>query len=181
MRNLLALVTLSALLFASTAGAQTIGQTSGPVSVTLAWDPSPDPDVVNYNIYYGTNSRAYQVLVHVGNLTNATVSGLARGVTYYFTATALDSAGLESDYSNEVSYGVPALPPAPVLRLAIAPLNGALTLTWAGIPGSAYQLQTSSNLLTWSTLGTVTADTSGAVSFIDLVPLSATFYRVLAK
>jgi hypothetical protein len=77
-------------------------------SVTLSWDPSPDPSVVSYNVYYGVVSGAYTNVASAGAATILTISNLFDGVTYYFAATALDNFGLESDFSNEVSYRVPS-------------------------------------------------------------------------
>src|SRR5437588_11967925 len=79
-------------------------------SVTLVWNPSPGTNVAGYNVYYGVASRTYTNKVNVGNATNATVSGLIEGTTYYFAVTAYDTYGLESDYSNEMSYTVPITP-----------------------------------------------------------------------
>src|SRR5664280_2150206 len=62
-------------------------------SITLAWDPSPDPTVVGYNIYYCLVSRTYTNIVDVGNATNVTISGLIEGTTYYFAATAYNTLG----------------------------------------------------------------------------------------
>lgn len=73
------------------------------MSVTLAWDPNPEPDVVAYVIYYGTNSRAYPYATNVGNVTCATVHGLDPCTLYYFALTAVNQAGLESDFSLEVT------------------------------------------------------------------------------
>jgi hypothetical protein len=80
--------------------------TPGP-AVALAWDPSTDPTVMGYNVYYGTASRAYTNVVAAGSSTSAVVSNLAIGMTYYFAATTYTVAGLESDYSAEASYMVP--------------------------------------------------------------------------
>jgi hypothetical protein len=80
---------------------------SAQVSIDLSWQPSPDTNIMGYNIYYGTSSRTYTNEISVGNATSTTISGLAGGITYYFAATAYDSAGDESDYSNEISYNVP--------------------------------------------------------------------------
>ena len=72
-------------------------------SVTLVWSPSTDPNIASYNVYYGAASHSYTNLISAGNATNATISDLVEGVTYYFAATAVDNAGLESDYSNEAT------------------------------------------------------------------------------
>ena len=80
--------------------------TNGP-SVQLAWDPSTDPNVTNYNIYYGYAHAQYIIgPIPVGNVTNCTLTNLAFGwnTNYYFVGTAVDNAGLESDYSNEASF-----------------------------------------------------------------------------
>jgi hypothetical protein len=79
-------------------------------SVSLAWSPSPDTNVVGYRVYYGVASRTYTNMVDVGAATNATISGLVEGSTYYFAATAYNILGLESDYSAEVFYTVPGGP-----------------------------------------------------------------------
>lgn len=76
-------------------------------SVTLAWDPNPEPDVSSYVVYYGTNSRAYPNSTNVGNVTTATVYGLKEGRTHYFAITARNTSGLESDFSNEVTNAIP--------------------------------------------------------------------------
>jgi hypothetical protein len=76
-------------------------------SVTLAWNASTDPSVAGYNVYYGGASGAYTNEICAGNATNATISGLVQGTTYYFAATTYTSSGMESPFSSEVSYLVP--------------------------------------------------------------------------
>ena len=87
---------------------------SNSPSVTIRWIPSTDQDVVAYNVYQGTASGCYvNVTTYQGpvGLTNAVVTGLTRGATYYFAVTAIDMLGLESVFSNEVSYKVPKVNP----------------------------------------------------------------------
>ncbi|HLP77369.1 MAG TPA: tandem-95 repeat protein [Candidatus Paceibacterota bacterium] len=79
------------------------------MSVTVTWSPSPDTNVIGYNVYYGGASRSYTNKTDVGSATNVTINGLVNGVTYYFAATAYNILGIESDYSAEVSYTVPSL------------------------------------------------------------------------
>ncbi len=82
-------------------------------SVTLAWDASPDANVTGYRIYYGAAPASYTNSITVGNITNTQIASLVEGMTYFFAATAFDASGLESDFSNETSYSVPATPVAP--------------------------------------------------------------------
>lgn len=77
-------------------------------SVTLAWDANPEPDVSAYVIHYGTSSRQYPYSTNVGNVTTATVYGLKEGTNYYFAVTAVNTSGLESNYSNEVTNAIPS-------------------------------------------------------------------------
>lgn len=77
--------------------------------VTLSWEPpttnvdgSPVTDLAGYRIYYGLSSRNYSWVIDVGNVTTYKIENLSPN-TYYFTVTAYDTSGNESDYSNEVS------------------------------------------------------------------------------
>ncbi len=73
-------------------------------SVTLTWNPSSDTNAVGYKVYCGVASGVYTNAVAVGNTTTATISGLAAGVTYYFSATTVDASGIESPFSNEATF-----------------------------------------------------------------------------
>ncbi len=81
---------------------------SGIQSVTLAWNPVSNANVASYKVYYGSASRNYTNVTSVGNVTNATISGLTDGATYYFATTILSTSGLESGYSSELSYTPPS-------------------------------------------------------------------------
>ena len=65
-------------------------------------DDSALTDLGGYKIYYGTSSGNYTQEVNVGNVNTYTLT-LADGATYYFTVTAYDTLGNESEYSNEVN------------------------------------------------------------------------------
>jgi hypothetical protein len=94
-------------------------------SVTLAWDPSPDHDVVGYRLHHGAFSRHYPNTIDTGASTMGTISNLVAGVTYYFAVTAYNSAGLESLPSAEISYTVP---PPTRLQIVSAPASQTATL-----------------------------------------------------
>src|SRR5262245_12479422 len=76
-------------------------------SVTVAWDPDPNPNVTGHKVYYGTVSSTYTSSVTASSSTNAVITGLVEGTTYYIAATALDNLGQESDFSGEISYFTP--------------------------------------------------------------------------
>ena len=77
-----------------------------PAQVTLVWDASAEPTVAGYKVYYGTASRNYTSVADAAKNSTATISGLTQGQKYYFAVTAYASSGLESSYSNEVTYAV---------------------------------------------------------------------------
>jgi hypothetical protein len=75
--------------------------------LTIEWDPNAEPDLAGYKIYYGYSSGVYVYVIDVGNSTNHTITSLEPGQMYFFTATAYNIAGYESDYAEEISYTVP--------------------------------------------------------------------------
>jgi hypothetical protein len=78
--------------------------TAHALSVTLAWDPSaPNEDVAGYKIYFGTESQNYATVIDVRNATMKSVTTLKKGMVYYFAATAYNSYGVESSFSEEVA------------------------------------------------------------------------------
>lgn len=83
-------------------------ETANAATVTLAWDPNPEPTVAGYRLYYGTSSGYYTNSVDVAASTRATISALIEGMTYYMAVTAYDTSGNQSGYSNEIVYTVPA-------------------------------------------------------------------------
>lgn len=83
-----------------------VASTTSFRSVQLAWDASPSAGITNYRVYYGVASRTYTNHVNAGTNLTVGVSNLQAGVTFWFSATAL-AHGMESDYSEELSYTVP--------------------------------------------------------------------------
>jgi len=82
-------------------------------SVTLAWDASPSPEVTSYRIYFGTNAGSYAFVTNAGlELTQTVV--VPHSGRWFFAATAVDTNGLESAFSNEVQWE--ARPVAPTVK-----------------------------------------------------------------
>jgi uncharacterized protein (TIGR02145 family) len=79
--------------------------TAGNQQVTLIWYKNSETDVVKYQIYGGTSSNPTTKIDSTSNIGDTTkiITGLTNGITYYYRITAVDSAGLVSDYSNSVN------------------------------------------------------------------------------
>ena len=144
-------------------------------SITLAWNQSTDPTVAGYNIYYGGASGNYTNTLSVGNATNATITGLAQGTTYYFAATTYDSSGMESQFSSEVSYTIPILAG---VQFSVTPTRQFI-LTVTGPIGHTYDILATQDFKTWTVIGTVTVGAGGSLNFTDTnaASFSRRFYR----
>ncbi len=72
-------------------------------SVYLTWQKNGEADVKIYRIYGGNSSNARIQIDSVYQPDSTkTIMNLTNGLTYYFRITAVDTAGNESDLSNEV-------------------------------------------------------------------------------
>lgn len=138
------------------------------VSVALAWDKNPEPDISHYTLYWGNLSGSYQWCTNAGNHTNVTVKGLLEGSNYCFVVTASNTSGLESGPSNEVCYQPPG--PIPIVPRSLFMLassegtnqNEKLTLKLSESEGT---------LTNWHEIGSFTLTNDA--------PTNQTFYRAL--
>lgn len=80
-------------------------------SATLSWTPptqnedgTPLTNLAGYRIYYGTESGNYTRTVSIPNpgISTYTIDGLTPN-TYFFVSTAVNTVGVESNYSNETT------------------------------------------------------------------------------
>ncbi|UCE05504.1 MAG: fibronectin type III domain-containing protein [bacterium] len=72
-------------------------------TIIVQWLPNSELDLAGYNVYYGKASRSYSNSIPAGLSTECTISNLQPGYEYFFAVTAYDTAGNESQYSEEVS------------------------------------------------------------------------------
>jgi hypothetical protein len=90
-------------------------------------DGSVLTDLAGYKIYYGTATGTYDLgPIDIADPTalSYVVTGLANDTTYYFVATAYNTNGVESQYSNEATKTTAPLAPNPPLNLTVNPENG---------------------------------------------------------
>jgi hypothetical protein len=78
--------------------------------MTLAWDPNSEMDIVKYNLYIRANSSGSFSLLDDLTLAEIDpdnpqfmVTDMESDVTYDFVVTAVNDAGVESYFSNDVS------------------------------------------------------------------------------
>lgn len=151
------LYTLPILLLLLCGAAQAIA-----ADVSLAWDASISPNIAGYKVYVGNSSRTYGSPISIGNQTSYTVTGLSSG-TYYFTVTAFDVDGNESDYSNEVSQAIGGSDTTPPVISGVTSSNigtSGATISWTTDETADTQVEYG----TTAAYGSTTARNSGMVT-----------------
>jgi len=155
-------------------------------TVTLAWDASSGTNAIaNYKVYYGAASATYTNSVAAGTNLTVSVSNLVVGTTYYFAATAVDTSGLESDYSTEVSTMIAPPNQPPTLNtpadVIVNENAGQQTVNLSGISsGAANESQTLTITASSSNTGvvpnpTVTYTSPNATGSIRFTPVANTY------
>lgn len=83
-------------------------------TAALSWNPGDDT-VAGHKIYYGTSPRdgdcppaGYERNVTTGKDANYTLNDLDPGRTWYFSVSALNAAGKESCFSEEMKKEIPS-------------------------------------------------------------------------
>jgi len=85
-------------------------------TATLAWTPSSSTDLTGYKLYCGTLSRTYDQIFTIGKQTSFSVNTLQAGKTYYFALTSYNSRGLESGFSEEITWTAQIVNTPPVAK-----------------------------------------------------------------
>jgi hypothetical protein len=144
--------------------------------LSLTWEPSPDPAVAGYVIYFGPSGAAAPQRQDVGNTTTTVVGNLQPGLTYSLYLTAYDSATIESDPSNVIEYTVPSATNSIPVQLVLAvqaAAGGPIRLLVTGPPGLLCEVLASADMLDWSVVDEVTISEDGTLEWID--PESSAF------
>ena len=125
-------------------------------SVGLSWNSSVSPNLADYRIYRGvTSGGPYNFLTSPGLADTYTDYNVQAGQSYYYVATAVNTAGVESGYSDETAASLPsavlrtatigltapqAPPPVTLSSLACSPTSigsGATTTCTVALSGAA--------------------------------------------
>ncbi len=93
-RKMYRIVTLmNLLIFAGSISAQ---------NMMITWDANPEADLSGYKVYYGPASRSYDTAVDVGSSLEFSFDNIGGPEELYVAVTAYDTAGNESDFSEEL-------------------------------------------------------------------------------
>jgi hypothetical protein len=146
---------------------------SEAASYQLAWNSNPEPDIIGYKLHVGTASRAYTRSYSIAS-PNAIISDLPDAPVYYFAVTAVNSAGLESGYSSEVST---LNPNTPALTTTLSATS--LQISVNAPQGTVVRFDASTNLYDWQFLANRTANSQGVAVLNQSrsAMLPARFYR----
>lgn len=73
----------------------------------ITWQPNTEADLVGYVVYYGTAERPQRYRIEVGRQTEHLIQNLPAGETYSISVTAVDTAGNESLFSEQIAARIP--------------------------------------------------------------------------
>ena len=102
--------------------AMAVPSTEAPVK--FAWDISAEENIAGYRLHYGLESGVYTEIVDLGMVPTGPEGDPQAHLTgpipfpfgtYFLAVTAYNTYGLESDYSNEISFTTKS-PPSPPSR-----------------------------------------------------------------
>jgi hypothetical protein len=106
-------------------------------TISIAWDPNPEPNVMGYVVYVGNSPGNYTAMYDVGNATTFDFANAVPGATYHMAVQAYASATNVSPLSANLSITLSAVPTVPT---NLAPANTTTsvtpTYTWSAVPNA---------------------------------------------
>lgn len=78
-------------------------------AVTINWTASTSPGIAGYDVFRATNPSGPYTQINSSLVTGTTFkdTSVTAGITYYYVATAVNSSGVQSSYSSQVSATIP--------------------------------------------------------------------------
>jgi hypothetical protein len=145
----------------------------------VEWQPSPDPTVTGYAVYYGVTGGPLTNRVDVGLATSAVMGQLTVSTTYSFYAVAYNASHAESDPSNFFLYTAQAISS---LKLSESQEGGG-SVSFDVAPGTACHVEYTDTLApaNWQLLTAAIGDSNGVVNVVDtaVAPGGSRFYRAV--
>jgi fibronectin type 3 domain-containing protein len=153
-------------------------------SVELSWTASPSPNIVAYQVYFGTRSGVYVNSAMFADVSDVLIPGLNSGQTYYFAVAAIDGNGNESPLSSEASYAVPGSTPITLQVQGSAAASQAVALSWTPSSevdaygyvvnyGTQSGVYTASATFYYTTNGVISGLTGGDTYYFAVSPIDS--------
>jgi hypothetical protein len=160
----------------------TAHQTAATISLQklLAKASDPDGDAVSVSATGSTSAHGGTAVLHASTIRYTPPTGFSGTDT--FAVSLRDSGGATINGTVTVTVSPAAAAGGQTLNPPkITPMAGGhMGLQFHGIPGRSYLIQRSTDLSTWGTLTTVTANSRGVISFTDENPPQPSAYYRLA-
>lgn len=112
-------------------------------TLRLRFTPVTNSAAIGYRAHFGLESGKYTHSANIGAVTNAIVTGLDEGRSYYFAVAAYSASGEESPLSNEASG---------TTSVFISIRQDRWNVSSAGLIGATNKMQQSTNLGDWWTV-----------------------------
>jgi hypothetical protein len=122
-------------------GVKAVDNGSG-TTLEISWNANPEPDIQKYLVAYGTVPGSHPIVKDAGLSTAFTLVSLTSGVPYYIIVTAVNTSGIQSPPSSEVS-GTPHIffgiaPPRTIQDLVVVRSGNDLVLSWGAVLFNIY-------------------------------------------
>jgi hypothetical protein len=157
-------------------------QTGASVSLTklLAKASDPDGEALSVTAAGPASSQGGGVSLQASGILYTPPAGFSGSDT--FAVTIANAHGAATSGTVTATVGPPATAGGPTGNPPIMTVlgGGQIGLQFQGIPGRNYQIQRSTDMSTWTTLATATANSSGVMTFTDPAPPQPSAYYRLA-
>jgi hypothetical protein len=147
---------------------------TGPGRLTYWWKVSSEPRFDFLELYVNGVAQSNRIAGEVDwQMQALNVPAGTNSFRWRYAKDKDTGAGLDAGWLDEVNFT-----PGVWLEITGPPINNRLTLIVHAVPGAIYELQASSNLVTW-TQAALVAPTNSATIVVDTVPTLATrYYRL---
>jgi hypothetical protein len=145
----------------------------------LGWQPSVDPTVTGYALYYGASGEPFTNRLDVGLVTSVSMTNLMGLASYSFCVAAYDANGDESDPSNFLICTAQS-----ISGVKLNPAQGGgMAVCFTVGPGGACHVEYTDTLTppNWKMLTACAGDSNGVVKVVDtaVAPGGMRFYRAV--
>ncbi|HEV8337327.1 MAG TPA: C25 family cysteine peptidase [Candidatus Polarisedimenticolia bacterium] len=145
-------------------------------TLEISWTGNPEPDIQKYLVAFGTVPGSYPTVRDAGLATSFILAGLTNGVPYYVVVRGVNTSGIQSAPSAEVS-GAPHVflgiaPPRTIQDLTIVRNGNDLVLSWGAVTTNIYGNPTVVDHYSVYRGNTPTFVPSDALNRIAVVPAS---------